>query len=102
MTAARSTSYAGVALFRTGWINAASLPSVQTPPPWPATLQHVSDRLDAGEAVSGPAAPRLISAAQAAAASDASMYARSLGDMEDSSVQVHLARRAPAASSPSP
>jgi integrase len=55
-------------------------------------LAHVSDRLDAGEAVSGPAAPRLISAAREAATRYEGMFlsprqARAL--LADPALQVH-------------
>jgi len=55
-------------------------------------LAHVSDRLDAGEAVSGPAAPRLISAARDAATRYEGMYlsprqARAL--LTDPALQIH-------------
>ena len=55
-------------------------------------LAHVSDRLDAGEAVSGPAATRLISAARDAATRYEGMFlsprqARAL--LADPALQVH-------------
>ena len=55
-------------------------------------LQHVNDRLDAGEAVSGPAAPRLMSAARDAATRYEGMFlsprqARAL--LADPALQVH-------------
>lgn len=55
-------------------------------------LQHVSDRLDAGDAVSGPAAARLITAARDAATRYEGMYlspkqARAL--LTDPALQVH-------------
>jgi len=55
-------------------------------------LQHVNDRLDAGEAVSGPAAPRLTSAARDAATRYEGMFlsprqARAL--LTDPALQVH-------------
>ena len=86
-TIATSEGYAGRA--RHGL---ARVLDIETAATMASYLSHVSDRLDAGEAVSGPAAPRLISAARDATTRYEGMYlsprqARAL--LADPALQVH-------------